>query len=200
MKLVEALMGQDLMGFHPRSVFRADGLDPNGGAALYSNGPEMGTLGARKEPYLPLENANAWRLVDVYGKGNAGPFREDTYVLCDTFERKQNSGARTGMPMLYFRADPNGTMHDMDDPNNPASIYDYRDNLALLKLGVPGEPNAVHPLADPKRFYLNTRDEKATGQSQPHQADSYILLSAGWDGLYGTADDICNFDWKYRNQ
>jgi hypothetical protein len=27
--------------------------------------------------------------------------------------------------------------------------------------------------------------------------DSYILISAGKDGLYGTADDICNFEWKY---
>jgi hypothetical protein len=30
MKLAEAMMGQDLMGFHPKSAFLADGLDPNG--------------------------------------------------------------------------------------------------------------------------------------------------------------------------
>ena len=33
---------------------------------------------------------------------------------------------------------------------------------------------------------------------RPYRADSYILISAGYDGLYGTRDDICNFDWKYR--
>lgn len=30
--------------------------------------------------------------------------------------------------------------------------------------------------------------------------DSYILISAGWDGIYGTADDVCNFTWNYREQ
>jgi hypothetical protein len=32
----------------------------------------------------------------------------------------------------------------------------------------------------------------------PSCGDSFILISAGQDGLYGTADDICNFEWKYR--
>ena len=197
MKLAEALMGQDLMGCHVRSGFHADGLDPSGGTALYPGEPDAANLKARKGPYLQAEKANAYRLVDIYGKGNTGPFREDLYVLCDTYTRKHAGGAKTGMPILYFRADPNGTMHDVDDPNNPANIYDYRDNPALLKLGVPWALDTVHPLADPKRFYLNTQNEKVT-QSRPHRADSYILISAGKDGLYGTADDICNFDWKYR--
>jgi len=34
--------------------------------------------------------------------------------------------------------------------------------------------------------------------SRPHRADTFILISAGQDGQYGTADDICNFEWKYR--
>ncbi len=88
-------------------------------------------------------------------------------------------------------------MRDPNDPNNPANIYNYRDNFAILRLGVPGAPNAVHPLADPKRFYLNTQNENIT-QSRPYREDSYILISAGKDGLYGTVDDVCNFEWKYR--
>jgi hypothetical protein len=31
---------------------------------------------------------------------------------------------------------------------------------------------------------------------RPWRADSYILLSAGNDGLYGTVDDIYNFQEK----
>ena len=27
---------------------------------------------------------------------------------------------------------------------------------------------------------------------------SQRLISAGYDGEYGTPDDICNFEWKYR--
>ncbi|MBN1360015.1 MAG: hypothetical protein JW993_05460 [Sedimentisphaerales bacterium] len=200
MKLAEALMGKDLLGFHTRSGFRVDGLDPNGGVPLYPKEPNPANMKARIGSYLQAQNAQAHRLVEVYGKGNTGPFREDLYVLCDTYIRKQASGAKTGMPILYYRADPKGTAHDLDDPNNPANIYDYRDNLALLKLGVPWNPAGAHPLAEPKRFYLNTKSEKIRDRSVPYRADTYILISAGWDGLYGTADDICNFDWNYREQ
>ncbi len=88
---------------------------------------------------------------------------------------------------------------DLDDPDDPENIYDYRDNHALVCLGVPGEPNAVHPLSDPKRFYMNMRSDKVVTESKPYRADSFILISAGPDSRYGTADDICNFDWKYRD-
>jgi hypothetical protein len=56
----------------------------------------------------------------------------------------------------------------------------------------------VHPLADPKRFYMDTQSDKIVTKSRPYNADRFILISAGKDGLYGTADDICNFDFKYR--
>ena len=104
------------------------------------------------------------------------------------------------MPILYYRAKFSGTTHDANNPDDPQNIYDYRDNLSLINLGVPGDPNAVHPLANPKRFYLNTRNDKIRDTSRPYRSDSYILISAGYDGLYGTRDDICNFDWNYRER
>jgi hypothetical protein len=36
-------------------------------------------------------------------------------------------------------------------------------------------------------------NQQATAGKMPYRADSYILISAGRDGLYGTADDIVNF-------
>ncbi len=198
MKLAEAVMGRDLFGVHFRSGFRADGCDPNAGADLYPENPPKANLAGRKGPYLQAENANAYRLVDVYGKDHTGPFDENHYVLCDTFLRKRLSGKKTGMPILYYRADREGTTHDVNDSDNPANIYDYRDNHVLVGLGVPGEPNAVHPLSDPRRLYRNTMSDKSPGQSRPCRPDSFILISAGYDGLYGTPDDICNFEWPYR--
>jgi len=192
MKLAEALAGQDLCGFHPSSRFRLDGSCPDAGELLYT----AETLGERRGPFLS-EPDRVHRLVDVYGRGNTGPFAEGVYVLCDVYERKRPGGKKTGMPILYYRADPNGAAHDVNDPDNPANIYDYRDNQALIDLGVPGKPGRVHPLADPRRFYLNTLSHKST-VPRPYCADSYILISAGRDGLYGTKDDICNFDWTYR--
>jgi len=197
MRLTEALMGQDLIGCHSKSVFRRDGLDTNSLEPLYPANPPQDNLVARKGPYLQAENANAWRLADVYGKGDTGPFPESIYVLCDVFEQKRPSGKKTGMPILYYRANRFGTAHQAGDPNN---IYDCTDNHTLLALGVPGEPGKVHPLIDPNRFYLNTRNHMATGSTRPYREDSHILISAGRDGLYGTADDICNFNWKYREQ
>jgi hypothetical protein len=194
MKLNEALVGQDLMGFHPQSVFRQDGSSATRDLALYV----PSTASMRPGPFLPLENANAWRLEEIYGQGKTGPFPGNAYVLCDAFSRRRPDGQRFSMPILYYRANPAGTMHDVSNPDNPKNIYSYKDNLALINLGVPGDPNAVHPLADPKRFYLNTRNDKSGGPAQPYRKDSYLLISAGKDGLYGTADDICNFEWRYR--
>jgi hypothetical protein len=45
---------------------------------------------------------------------------------------------------------------------------------------------------------LNTKSDKIQTSVRSYRADSYILLSAGYDGLYGTADDVCNFEWTYR--
>lgn len=192
MKLTEALVGQDMRGFHPSSEFRADGVCPATGESLY----RAETLQSRVGPYL-RKPEYIHRLDDVYGPGNTGPYNKDVLVLCDVFARKRPSGEETGMPILYYRADPNGTAHDVNHPDNPANIYDYRDNQALIALGVPGHPEQSHPLVDPKRFYRNMRTYKSKGVSRPYMADSFILVSAGPDGLYGTADDICNFDWRY---
>jgi hypothetical protein len=129
MKLAEALMGQDLLGFHSDSIFRRDGLDA-AGMRLYP--PDINAmppvlrdinLKARKGPFLGSENANAWRLEDIYGQGKTGPFPGNTFVLCDVFERKRPSDKRTGMPILYYRANPGGTAHDVDNPDNPQNIY-----------------------------------------------------------------------------
>ena len=203
LKLAEALVGPDLLGFHSSSIFRRDGLDASG-TLLYphpedlSITPPQSNLIARKGPFLQTENANARRLVDIYGKGKTDPFPEDTFVLCDIYERRRPSGEKTGMPILYYRADSLSSAHDVANPDNPQNIYHYQDNQALLALGVPGKPGETHPLADPKRFYLNTQSLLVSSTPRPYRADTFILIRAGLDGLYGTADDICNFEWKYR--
>jgi hypothetical protein len=201
MKLAEAMVGRDLRGFHLSSVFRADGLDPNTHLPLYPNdAPSADNLKARRGPFLMAQSTNAFRLVDIYGKGRTGPFPEDTLVLCDVYERKRPGGKKTGMPILYYRANPGGTAHDVNNPDNPQNIYSYKDNDALVRLGVPGDSRVVHPLMDPKRFYLDCRSDKPTISSRPVRNNSFILISAGRDGLYGTPDDICNFEWKYRER
>ena len=208
MKLCEAVMGQDLLGFHPNSVFRCDGTDGKGNV-LY---PDRDTLSEaaydanmrmRKGPYLPLDNANAYRLADLYGADNTGPFDPNHFVLCDRYRRikHRGTGIRVGTLILYYKADTSKTAHDVNDPKNPDNIYDYKDNHALLALGVPGKPGVKHPLyEDPKIFYEITKNYRIKTQSKPYRADTYILISAGWDGLFGTEDDITNFEWKWKRE
>jgi hypothetical protein len=194
MKLAEAIMGQDLLGFHQDSIFRSDGQDGSG-RDLYPVNPPEDNLKARKEHYLPLESANAYKLQDLYV--NTAGFKKDSIVLCDEYSRvtHRSTGKRIGMPILYYKADTSKTAHNLDNPDDPNNIYNYRDNHALLGLGAPWNPNKKHPLfTEPKIFYKMTSDYKATAQSKPYRADSFILISAGYDGLYGTKDDIVNFD------
>jgi len=61
-----------------------------------------------------------------------------------------------------------------------------------------GSASSAHKMVDPRRFYRNTRSDKISTTARPFRPDEFILMSAGWDSEYGTADDICNYEWKYR--
>lgn len=106
-------------------------------------------------------------------------------------------------------------------------IYHYSDNSRLLsKLGpvhdepililsaaVLEEPDRDHRLdwddfgtdpmqqsqwPDPGTFPRYILNENVKAKFAPHRADSYLLVSPGYDGLYGTADDIANFEHNGR--
>jgi prepilin-type N-terminal cleavage/methylation domain-containing protein len=206
-RLCEAMVGQDLLGFHPASRFRADCTD---GAAsptkLYANPPTSlspiptDNLQARKGPYLQLERANAYKLIDIYGDNGTGAIEPNLFVLCDEYTRVKNTstGKKIGMPVLYYKADTAGTAHNPSNPSDPNNIYDYQDNDYLVGLGMPWNPSAAHPMystKEPERFYEGTKNEHIEiTEGRPYRSDSYILLSAGFDGQYGTPDDIFNFE------
>jgi type II secretory pathway pseudopilin PulG len=163
-----------------------------------------------------------YALADIAGATSPGVsatgFDPNTYVLCDSYNRVTNktTGKKMGMPILYYRADPARLKHplptdapgDMITANaNGAYVYNYLDNQVLIDMGMPWvSSNYVHPLASggltlggtnitnrPKKFYDITRDLKVSTGDRPVRADSYILISAGFDGEYGTKDDIANF-------
>jgi len=202
MKLCESMMGRDLLGFHPDSAFRADGMDAAGVRNIYLPTPD--NLKARIGPFLQLENANAFRHRDIY-EPDLGPLHGDRFFLCDVYTREMRTGIKTGMPILYYKAETSNYLHDPNTAPTPqdnmGNIYNYWDNHVLVSLGKPWEEAGkatTHSLADPARFYRNTRNDKITTVRRPYRTDSYILISAGFDGEYGTADDICNYEWKYR--
>lgn len=197
-KLSEALLGWDLLGFHPNSAWRSDGLDAGGGPGTYdpaqtrdNNGDGVpDTLGERKGPYLELATVSAFKLSSLFPSGQLAP---ETYVMCDVFSAKKvilpdGSTTKAGAPILYYRA--NTTQKLIGD------IYNVLDNDALVQMKLQVD-RKEHPLtrADNQYqfFYDYIRDPKIEARPWPYRPDSYVLISAGTDGLYGTNDDITNF-------
>jgi type II secretory pathway pseudopilin PulG len=214
-KLAEALLGWDLMGFHPKSAWRADGLDVEGGSGTYdpagarpdtnqNNVPD--TLEERTGSYLEVGTANAFRLGGEEGLfSNTGDLAGNRFVLCDGFgvkkiaitnplESNKSTTFNAGTPILYFKADPSSK--HISVPEN-YSIYKIGDNRELIRLGRVKD-GRQHPFYQPEHFsnfWTYIMDPKASTSARPwpYRPDSYILISAGADGLYGTSDDIRNF-------
>lgn len=233
-KLAEAMVGLDFLGFHPNADFRSDGLNTvvdKTGATL-ADIPIYDTTGftptwqtpqenldARKGPFMDLENANAFRMDEVYAGGAPAPFVANfappsgggpyyPLVLCDVYAKKRSgTGAKkAGTPILYFRAHNNFSVQQQDQDNNgngvaiDDDIYRLDDNWQLLRLGNPDDasPFAVEQAVatgDPYQEFDNMIvNEQVQSIRRPYRSDTYILISAGKDGDFGTADDIFNFE------
>jgi len=189
-KLAEALLGLDLLGFHPKSEFRANGVN-SAGVFVYDTGDPV-LFGQRKDPYLE-GTANAFKLADLFLRTGTGLLYGDTYVLCDVFGATKvtlpgGTTAKAGAPILYYRANTAG--------KDIRAVYDERDNEVLVFLKA-AEDGKTHPLGVPgggySNFYDYITDPKITAKQWPYKPNSYILISAGADGLYGTGDDVRNF-------
>ena len=222
MKLCEAMVGQDGLGFHPDSVFDDMGLAADGTTKLYYNRAPLPdpidsakpNLRARKA-YLEGEEVQTISIEAIETKfGFDSAFDPCCVMLSDVFKRtelKTAYGRKLGMPILYYKANPSKLTHEYDEMIT--NIYLYADNHEILEIEPPwsDDPNG-HPLHDPGAaappadagytFYNITTNPEVTVETssgtyaQPYNKDSYILISAGHDGLYGTRDDVFNFDKK----
>ena len=198
-KLTEALCGWDLLGFHPNSHWRADGRDNAGNRVYDANTINPANLRARKGPYLDMTAVSVYKINQLFQ--NYSPLQGDTYVLCDVFgvRNLQPGKALAGTPVLYYRAN-----RASRDPNITATladrIYNYEDNrdlVALRTLTPDGSASGrSHRLGLVTGNYQNFYDFIADNRGAIpwcYNSESYILITAGPDGEYGTKDDICNF-------
>lgn len=213
-RLAEAMLGWDLLGFHPDSEWQADGLDmADTPKSVYFADD---SLQKRKGRYVELDTANAFLLgggADALFPGAVDQLAPRTYVLCDVFGRTERKVlmpngrmVTPGTPILYFRANPANLLHKpINWQDTSVCIYDARDNAPILNLGYLGDATQAvrreHPLAagvmpsspNFEYFYEYIRDTRVQAREWPVRPDSYLLISAGMDGLYGTDDDIRNF-------
>ncbi len=187
-RLADAMVGVDFMGYDPTEEYDDADL-------------------SNRRMYLPIENANAYELDNIYttlGVGDPTNLDANDLVLCDVYKRVKNrdkNGPRKiGVPILYYKANTSNTAHNTTDYPDPCddNIYDYLDNEKLVDLDIP-QTTDEHPLEDdPILFYKKTEntmfDKNKFPNGKPMRSDSYILYSAGNDGEYGTNDDIFNFE------
>jgi prepilin-type N-terminal cleavage/methylation domain-containing protein len=219
--LAEALVGWDLLGFDPNSAWRSDGKD-SGGINLVYNSTVSGNLAEREGPYLELGTASAFTLSQLFPSISLTNLA-DRYVLCDSFGAKSvtvnGKTVKAGRPILYYKANVANKAFGPLPPSNGTDpttwIYNYIDNINLIILQVNFE-RSKNPLYSPDPLYnqysvgvglpgtylysptyklLDQKVYSATAGAVPWpcRPDSYILISAGVDGLYGTDDDITNF-------
>ena len=165
-KLTEALLGWDLQGFHPKTVWRRDGFDASGGNTTYDPLRNRGTvtLFERRGPYLEVAKTNVYRLGYTAGANN-GLYNSTTglftsifnatlpnYVICDVFGVKKISviaggnvtTTMAGSPVLYYKA--NTASKTLSDPNPLNNIYNSVDNLDILRLNQLPEESVPHTL------------------------------------------------------
>ena len=213
-KLAEAMVGLDGHGCHKDTVWRPDGYDdattPNllydvNGTWDYSLPAVQTNLASRKGPYLEADSANAVYLNDMTfpatssARGWYANFMSNrTMILADQFgtTKNNNTNKKSGMPILYYRA--GSYIGNLGDGLYKEYIYDYRDNFRMAEFTEDGDS---HPWLLPyfgtgsfyEVFYPEIQDTNYSAYT-PHRTESYILISAGLDGNYGTADDVYNFD------
>jgi len=229
-RLTEALVGMDLLGFHPDYDWRPDGvtnppnsevLYPSIAGASFTEQQMRDNLEKRVGPYLEKATESVFRLMDLYpgpsGTGDVQILRPDTYVICDVFKAAKvtidttGRTVRAGTPILYYKADT--SKKTMVATFYRDRIYDVENNIGLLLQGrvaygdlsfsIRQQEQYKHRLAIDRDLFYNDSarfnypykviDTKVTTYKWPHRPDSYLLISAGWDGNFGTEDDIVNY-------
>lgn len=158
----------------------------------------------------------------LYVGSNVGTDR--TPVITDVFTYNLVTIAgqteKVGTPILYFKADSTKRFR-VDKDNRPVTspaqteyknwVFNYDDNLPMLQLpwlrelqaAVPGlDKHYKEGVTNVESFYQSLTERQADMNNdgtveffRPFNAATFVLISAGYDGVYGTRDDITNFNY-----
>ena len=199
-KMTEALLGRDLLGFHPKSLWKPED-------DVYDSTSST-NLAERKGQYI--EGINAFMGQDLFTQPDSMPDAmwvqlAGSYFFCDVYKKVSvrlldGQRVRAGTPILYYRAnESSNTLSFKIAPSD--RIYSHADNAAVVEAADFSEDRLLgqHPLGRPEPdnefeyFYNYIADPRVKAAIYPYRPNSFLLVSAGFDGKYGTADDVCNF-------
>ncbi len=159
---------------------------------------------ARKGPYI---NPEGFSVVEDRTVDNNGY----VWLLCDKYNKKKDAITAATQyvnysMILYYKANEDGKyLTDQVDAtdteatgNNSNQIYYVEDNYNITSqkgfkdLGASGSGLT----AAEGNFFRFIEDKSAAigNYHMPHNKESFLLISPGWDGMYGTDDDIVNWE------
>jgi prepilin-type N-terminal cleavage/methylation domain-containing protein len=131
------------------------------------------------------------------------------FVLTDRYDKQTqdiittDEGFANHSVLLYYAANDRGKYlyYDTIDDDNQYNYYYYQDNARILLAGATTGGGTQFQYKDTTggynvtNFYSYIEDTNATINKThlPKMRDSFILISRGYDGIYGTDDDVTNF-------
>jgi type II secretory pathway pseudopilin PulG len=158
------------LGRLPRARFYPMFLDAFGGPILYFRGDPAGVQAV---DFCP-NNSQA----QGQGRGKFH-FRDNSEFL-----------NASEAPLVLNPSDRHHPLGiDGVSPEGPAAFYPNSTNTYDMS-----NPTLVASLATTYRFAAYVRNKNSATVLAPQKSDSYLLISAGQDGFFGTADDITNFE------
>ena len=201
-KLVQALVGADRIGYQTQEYYNVNSVT---GQPIDKTGkPTTRTM------YLEIENLeiNNFETVENAKQtaklvSNGVDYDETTHGLA---WQNPNPVIRDGLtryslPILYYKAN---TRNYLVAGNNTVNtgIYNYSHNVLFTDISGMGVNYGIDSMTDQDKVYNNFAyfvwDPKTAyfgaPMARPYKKDSYILMTAGPDNIYGTMDDICNYD------
>jgi prepilin-type N-terminal cleavage/methylation domain-containing protein len=210
--VVWALAGADLLGTPGfRDLNRVDAASM-GLAPWYDDTGRAGTslyaLDAAGQPLWPRTS-----LVDI-GKMKFPDRRGDEfYIKGETTDTPLSSVCfldAFGYPILYYRANAGKAFNvDENDLFNNQGTFNRRENANITgpmrfnknlphfqpRVSTPNLIGKVSGNAVPEKgtFGYTLWNQNVTAKTTSYNAETYVLLSAGPDGAFGTGDDVANF-------
>ncbi|HIJ66861.1 MAG TPA: type II secretion system protein [Planctomycetes bacterium] len=179
----------------------------------------------RKELYIELKDMGVFVMDDLYEnytgdvystKEADSPDHFRAPVITDIFRQKKvkvpyrEDSEWAGTPILYYKANSGSRLFKkVPEPSDEIEgwIYNYEDNRGIIELGTVKDPLVKHLFDESVTYteqgqtrngmnlFYKTITNPKVSYDKPFNASTFILISAGRDGIYGTADDISNFDY-----
>jgi prepilin-type N-terminal cleavage/methylation domain-containing protein len=158
----------------------------------------------RRSPYIDPKGFNIVKDKTIGNNGNAGAI-----VLTDRYDKRANEDIQDDANysnhsvILYYAANERGKYLYRDNPgvddDNISNLYYFQDNRNILVSDAAQfKGTSTTPGYSVQAFYDFIEDKNAaigTGNvtHMPINKDSFILISRGYDGVYGTDDDVTNY-------